>query len=207
MSLLLLFNQRTVYSKNFTDTITISDNQSVQNTFNRSISENITLTDNIELNRILVRIIIDSFTFMDSIEKSTTKYLVESFLSSDELLKSISKHESDSVIFIDSYGKIQGKEFLDTLLLTDVVSKNIELVKNDSITFIDYVYEYINRILVIISRIFGRTLNMSSLIYGNLNIDSSITSDTSTIVNDTELDTMTIQSTITRNLTFKISIG
>ena len=206
MGLLLLFNQPGDINQSLADSFSLTDSMVIDIRITRN--DSITITEDLTTNRILLRQFQDSYIISDTLlSKEAFKNLSDSFITSEQLTKEIRNNQSDSVTISETFNKGQDKVFSEAVTLTEGLSKHVELNKSDSMTFIDSVFEYIDRILVIISRIFGRTLNMSSSIYRNLNVDSSITSDTATIVNEIELNTMTIQSTITRNLTLNTSIG
>lgn len=202
-----LSSDSVLLTKNLTDSLTITETVSLQSVVVRIITDGLTITDNLSVERNIIRQIEDSLSLSDTlISKEAFKSFSDSFIISEQLAKEINKTQEDYIVISEVFNKDQNKVFSDLVILTEDISKQVELNKSDSLSFIDSLSQFIDRILVIISRIFGRTLNMSSSIYKNLIIDSSITSNSVNIVNGIELDTMTIESTIKRNLTLNTTI-
>jgi hypothetical protein len=208
MSLLLLFNlSSTAHSKELTDTITISDNLSLQSVVERTFTDGITLTD--ELSKILISLIHDSLTLSDTlVSKEAYKNLSDQFITSEQISKELNKRNEDSLTFSDIFDKICNK----SLLISDVISFTDSLLKkytneiDDSISITDEVRDrIIDRILVIITEI-ASTIDMSVSNRVSMTMDSILSeSDTmtmeSTLSDPVEnIDTMTIISTMRENL-------
>jgi len=208
MSLLLLFNlSSTAHSKELTDTITISDNLSLQSVVERTFTDGITLTD--ELSKILISLIRDSLTLSDTlVSKEAYKNLSDQFITSEQISKELNKRNEDSLTFSDIFDKICNK----SLLISDVISFTDSLLKkytneiDDSISITDEVRDrIIDRILVIITEI-ASTIDMSVSNRVSMTMDSILSeSDTmtmeSTLSDPVEnIDTMTIISTMRENL-------
>jgi hypothetical protein len=156
MSLLLLFNQRTLYSKDFTDSIimndilvkdmqfTKADNMSLIDSIIKSYSlptsDSIALGDIIDVGDILMKQLMDSLSISDTlVSKDVVKSLLNIYITSDEISKLISQSKQDNLSITDLVQKSISKPIIDTITLIDALIKDCHISQSDALVFLDVI--------------------------------------------------------------------
>ena len=201
MSLLLLFNQQSLWSKSLTDGFTMSDllvrdyedNESdsftivdnIVNNLNKILSDSVTFSE-IMLSKEFTKILSDSFSIIDSIIKQTTLSESDVFILHEQLIfqNTILRYINDYFTMSDSIAQETDKAINDQFLSLDTISKEVNRSFQDSFSWFEmFGSKEINKSLsdsFTLTDSFVKQLQrmlqiIKGFFYHNLSISSSIT--------------------------------